>query len=367
MPRRGVARPGRAPWAATLALLLLCTACATSLELGERAYREGDRLRALEIWRSVPRDATNYPRVRARIEAVEKEFDQLVVRYKKRGRYYEGKDRLAESILNYRLALRLQPDDDETLEHVQELARELARRKAERRGALEAALGAKELARARTELAALRRLDPFDSELETVERQLDDALEGEVSRLLARGRRGFSSGDYRRASRAFERVLELEPTNDSARGYLSYMQNIGAQESAGTATSAPAGLEASENEIRAEGHYQNALAAERRGDLYDAIEHDQRALRLNPRHAAALRHVRALRARLAPDVEPLLAQGRVHFQDEELQSALDDWRRVLLIDPDNSQAREYTARAELLLQNLEQLRAEPPTSGPAVR
>ena len=40
-------------------------------------------------------------------------------------------------------------------------------------------------------------------------------------------------------------------------------------------------------------------------------------------------------------------------------TALDRWRRALLIDPANDQARDYADRAEHMLANLERLRAEP--------
>ena len=51
----------------------------------------------------------------------------------------------------------------------------------------------------------------------------------------------------------------------------------------------------------------------------------------------ALIALRTLRRRLGPELEGLIEQGRVHYQQEELQSALDDWRRALLIDPGNGQ------------------------------
>jgi hypothetical protein len=47
------------------------------------------------------------------------------------------------------------------------------------------------------------------------------------------------------------------------------------------------------------------------------------------------------------------------FQQEDLQSALDLWRRALLIDPRNREAREYAERAEQLLENLDRLRGAP--------
>jgi tetratricopeptide (TPR) repeat protein len=353
---------------------LLATACTTPLELGERRYRAGDSRGALEIWRDVRPDATYYPRVRRRIEAVESEFQQLVVRYEKRAVYYEGQGRLAESILNYRLALELEPEDATTLAHVQEIARDLAAKKRVEKDALRAHLDAGELAEARNNLAALRTLDPFDSELETTSRQVEDALRGQVEELIARGRRGFTSGNYRSARGAFEDVLKLDAQNESARGYLAYIDAIRAEE-ARTEARADVRLpreetplvRASDDEIRAEGQHQNALAADRAGDPYAAIRNDLRALELAPGHPEARRHLAELRARLEPEVPGLLATGRLHYQQEELHSALDAWRRALLIEPGNEEARAYVERAETLLQNLERLRSEPPGSAVGAR
>jgi tetratricopeptide (TPR) repeat protein len=358
MPRRGRAALA-AGWLLGAALAAGCT---TPLERGERRYREGDQLAALEIWRSVPPNATYYPRVRRRIDAVEQEFQQLVVRYEKRAVYYESQGRLAESILNYRLALKLEPDDHATLEHVQDLARTLSAEKRAAKSALREDLDAGRLAAARGNLVALRRLDPFDSELESVSRQVDDALRGQVDQLLARGRRGFSSGSYRSARSAFEAVLVLDDQNESARGYLAYIDAIraeeGRSEAAGPRAETPL-VRASDDEIRAEGYHQNALAAESSGDPYAAIRNDLRALELAPEHAAAKGHLAELRRQLSPEVSRLIETGQGHYQQEELHSALDAWRRVLLIDPGNEEARAYVARAETLLQNLERLRSEP--------
>jgi tetratricopeptide (TPR) repeat protein len=104
------------------------------------------------------------------------------------------------------------------------------------------------------------------------------------------------------------------------------------------------------------------LAAERTGDPYAAIRNELRALELAPEHAGARSHLAELRGRLSPDVARLIASGQEHYQQEELHSALDAWRRALLIDPGNEEARAYVGRAENLLQNLERLRSEPGSS-----
>ncbi len=356
----------RAAHVATFALLL--TGCTTPLERGERLYRQGDRLNALESWRAVPETASDHAEVLKRIEVVEAEFERLVVQYKQRGRYYEERGRLAESILNYRLALKLQHEDAATLAHVQQLARILAARKEELQQSFQVASDAGDLALARRGLARLRSLDPFDPELETDERQFQDALRTEVTRRLGAGRRGFLSGNQQAAQQAFRSVLELDPDNESARGYLAYLATIrlDGQE----ATGRPGVFElpdrfASDAQIRAEGFYQNALAAEHRGDPYAAIRNDLRALQADADHASARRHLTALRGRLAGEVDGLIEAGRQAFRSEDLQSALDLWRQAVLLDPDNERARAYTARAEQQLQNLERLRSEPvgPTGG----
>ncbi len=343
------------------ACALLAVACTTPLELGERRYREGDRIAALEIWRAAPEDAAEHARVQRRIAEVEAEFERLVVQYKQRARYFEQRDRLAESILSYRLALELQPGDVGTLDHVQQLARVLATRKRELRSDYAAAVATGDLARARELLGQLRTLDPIDPDLETDSRQFAEALRAESERLTRAGRSAFGAGNYSAAERSFRGVLALDPEDESARGYLSYIATIrGVSDREGTAPAAfdPSAF-ATEAEIRAEGFHQNAVAAERQGNLYAAIRQDLRALEVNPRHAAAREHLAAIRRRLEPELEKLIDAGRTAFRNEDLYSALESWRQALLIDPENERTRAYLARAERQLQNLERLRSEP--------
>ena len=351
----------RAKRVTPLFLVALALACTTPFQRGERLYREGDRLGALEEWRASPEDSREADTIQRRITVVEAEFERLVVQYKQRARYYEGKERLAESILNYRLALKLQPDDDETLDHVQQLARTLETRKSRRLEIYRTAFERGDLSTASRELAALRDLDPFDHELETDERQLQKALSAEIDRRMAEGRSGFAAGNHKASVLAFRAALELDPDNESARGYLSYIATLRREARSAGRRTAPfeSGSIATDAEIRSEGFYQNALAAERRGDPYAAIRNDQRALRANPDHAAARRHLETLRDVLATQVPVLIEAGRTAFREEDLQSALDIWRRALLIDPTNERVIAYIGRAEQQLENLERLRSEP--------
>jgi tetratricopeptide (TPR) repeat protein len=352
--------------ALSLLLLLIPIACTNPLELGERRYREGDRVAALESWRSVGSDSLYYEAVQSRIRDVEDELEQLVVLFKKRGAYYERKGRLAECVLNYRLALKLQPDDRATLDRVQSLVRELAKLRAEAQTAYVESFESGDLVAARRHLASLRTLDPFDPWLTTEERQLEETLQREVEPLVAEGRRAFSSGNYRSGERAFQRVLQLDPENETAKGHLSFIGRIREEEKA-AAGGPPHSFDlpqinATDEQIRAEGFFQNALGAERAGDPFRAIEWDLQALKADPSHQRARDHLANLRREL-PSVESLIEAGREYYQQEDLEAALDQWRNALLIDPDNSQALEYVARAERLLENLERLREPPIAEG----
>ena len=246
------------------------------------------------------------------------------------------------------------------------LVRELDARRSDLHASFRSAFSDEDLAAAQVSLDELVRLDPFSPEVAIDARQLDAAVQTQVERLLARGRRGFSSGNHRKADRAFRGVLELEPDNENARGYLSYIEKIREEEARGApvvngrvAARDPLALDATDAEIRSEGFFQNALAAEAAGDLYAAIRFDLQAIRSNRNHPRAFAHLSGLRRRLAPEISRLIEAGRRHYQQEELQAALDQWRRALLIDPENEEAREYAVRAERLLENLDRLRDEP--------
>ena len=355
-------RLGLARRAVALTATLLC-GCVDTLERGERLFRNGDRLGALEAWRSIPADDRAYAKTRKRIAVAEEEFVQLVTRYKQGARYFEERGRLAESILDYRLALQLRPADSETLEHVQQLARDLDSRAWLMMKTYRESFETGDLASARDVLEELRRIDAFDAQLETEERRLQEALRRELLIRLDAGRGRLAAGNHSAAQRAFHAVLELDPDNESAVGYLSYITTLRRENEASGEEVASFDLPlegfATDAEIRAEGFYQNSLVAERGGDPYTAIRHDERALLANPAHEAARRHLDLLRVRLTDEVDPLIEEGRSAFRAEDLRTALDLWRRALLIDPGNERAGAYIHLAERYLSNLEQLRSDP--------
>jgi tetratricopeptide (TPR) repeat protein len=244
---------------------LAIAGCASPLgEQGEQLYRAGDLRGALESWRASDDDD-----LAPRIAAVERELTARVDGYVASARVLEREGRLAESILDYRLALALRPDT-ETLAHVQMLARELMVQRAELRDAYRQVRQKGDLAAASQALERLRRLDPFEPEYETEGRRLRAAIAEEWRQQQA------------------------------------------------------------------------AMAEELRQQ--QALLREQQAL---------------LREQQAPRVDSLVDAGRAAFQDEQLETALDLWRRALRMDPHNERLQDYIARAERELETLERMRTEP--------
>jgi tetratricopeptide (TPR) repeat protein len=365
--------------AAALGCALVAQGCSTPLEQGERAYHRGDREQAIEAWRDIDAAEIDYSAAQNRIGAVAEERGQLVERYLQRGRYFEERGRLAEAVLDYRLALRIEPSDRATLAHVQELSRRLAKARGEGLALFRSAFARDDLGAARVHVASLRVLDAFSPEIADGQRQLAEALAYRIDAIVSRGNDDLESGALAGAEAAFRSVLELEPQNVTARGNLAYIDRIRGENAEPAPETSPDPDPADlapprpttvrsrprDAEIRAEGYFQNALAAEASGDAYQAIRYDRAALDLDSGHASARSHLASLRRALAPQVPMLLDAGRRHYQREDLQAALDQWERVLLVDPTNDEAKEHATRAQKLLERLEELRAAPlpPVSG----
>ncbi len=284
---------------------------------------------------------------------VEEEFERLLLRYEKRALFFESEARLAEAVLNYRLALKLDPGRRALLDRTQQLARELARQaEIEKRG-LETSLRAGDLERASRHAKTLARLDPFDPGLQINVRQVQAGVGEQILLHLGRGKRAYAAGRRESARREFMTVLALDPRNQAAMGYLSYIHRFEALEAQRKIPPLPDSI--TSVEILAEGHYQSAKEAESEGDVFWAITEYEAAIGVNREHPSARRDLESLRGRLTPQIEELYDLGKQYFQEEDLHNALRAWRRVLLINPDHQRTLENVERTERMLSRLEEI------------
>ena len=343
----------RATARALASCLTALLACASGLERGEVLYRQGDLHGALTTWRALPESSAEHAKVAERLRVVEAEFERLLLRYEKRALFFESEARLAEAVLNYRLALKLDPGRLALLDRAQQLVRELARQAAIEKRGLSASLRAGDLERSSRHAKALARLDPFDPALQINVRQVQAGVGEQILLHLDRGRRAYASGRRKVARRELMTVLSLDPRNQAALGYLSYIHRFEALEAQQKVPPLPDSI--TRSEILAEGHYRSAQAAETEGDIFWAITEYEAAIEVDASHPSAARDLDLLRSRARSRIDVLYAQGIQYFREEDLQNALRSWRRVLLIEPDHTRALEHVARAERMLTRLEEI------------
>ena len=233
--RAGAACGARSRSAIALGVLLV-VGCATPSDEGERRYRAGDRHGALEAWRDVGASSPDYAAVADRVVAVEQELQTLFIAYAESAEALEAEGRLAEAILDYRLALELEPDDASTLAHVQRLARDVLVQKDQLQQEYEELRKKDDLESATQALERLRALDPFDPTYETEQLELKTAvrekwhkrqaryrkrLAGEAESLVEQGRVAFRDEKLEEALDAWRRALLLDPESERVQAYIA--------------------------------------------------------------------------------------------------------------------------------------------------
>jgi tetratricopeptide (TPR) repeat protein len=333
--------------------VLAFSACASPYERGERLYRQGDPGGAIAEWRAVPESHHDYGRTYARLELVQAELERALDRYEKRAEFFESRDRLAEAVLYYRLAVKFDPSRTQILDHIQILYRQLRQREAQERSSLTEALRALELRQAAQHAETLEKLNPFDPAIQIDVREVRAKIGAEVLRHMVEGERAFAANDRGAARDSFSEVLALEPDNEAARGYLRVLRNA---ESLGDRSKPyPLPRSISREEILAEGYFGAAEAARERGEHFLALEGYLAALRVNEKHDGARRRLFELRRALKPRVDRLYREGKQYYEEEDLHNALLKWNHALLIDPGDMRTRESAERARRILSRLEEL------------
>ncbi len=154
-------------------------------------------------------------------------------------------------------------------------------------------------------------------------RALTEALhQRQISRDLAAARSHFDRGEYQQCLDQVEALLERAPDNLGAR------------------------------DLAAEARYRMALAhvAHQRYLLAREVLDDAKA-----DHAASAALKETVRMRLVENAQTHYRNGVKHFINENLQSAIAEWEKALICDPDHAKASENIENARRLLDKIERL------------
>jgi tetratricopeptide (TPR) repeat protein len=91
---------------------------------------------------------------------------------------------------------------------------------------------------------------------------------------------------------------------------------------------------------------QNGIAYHEAGDIKKAIATFERALEFDPGNAEATQYLEEARTELQALITMHLNKGLAYFNQEALEDAIQEWDKVLALDPSNQKAAEYKQRAQ---------------------
>lgn len=226
------------------------------------------------------------------------------------------------------------------------------------------------------------RVDPDDYEARRRYRELDrDAVE--TAEALTRcAETSIRAADYTLAKRCAKLANELRPSEESeallalATRRLNRVYAMRKPKSQpkpkpakarkkapkAAAAAAPGANKASQADLM-----QAYLRAWEENDLEAARGYMQR-LRAKDKDSPKLKKLEAeLNASIAVRVKQGIGFGRELYSDGQIQPALDEWRELLKLDPDNKELQDHIARAERVLEKIEKLseRHKAPARPPA--
>lgn len=143
----------------------------------------------------------------------------------------------------------------------------------------------------------------------------------------------FDARLWQRAVEAFERVLDLDPTNKFAVSKRNEALSM----------------------INLKDLYEQGERYYNRGQFLQAMELFDRVLARDPNHAEAKRYLDNAQRQLNFVIEQHFNRGLSHYANEDYDNAIKEWDRVLALNPDHAQSLQYREQARQKLEALQKL------------
>lgn len=358
------------PVAAAVLAALLLTACSPKVDARQKPstatpraqslIEDGKYYEAIRAWQTEPAGADTDQRIKDTEKVLAAEID----RRQKRAISLQKRGRLGEAVRLFDECYGMDPRRDDMIPKSQNARSELARRKADLNKALEGRRAASDLEGSHEQLLKLNYLDPFDSgvrgELEDTEKQWRRELDSAMDAAL----KLYRNRSFDEAAPQFDRIVKKWPGHALAKNYL-------AQSRTDALSGAKTEKEKAEQSERArlattvQALIAQADACQKSGDLRCALEKLNAALDEDPDSTLADEKRTALLRDLTPQTEEIYKKGLDYYRSEELNKAIEQWKLVLLINPNHDRARRDLQRAENMLKNFQKVPEgqKPPESG----
>ncbi len=227
-------------------------------------------------------------------------------------------------------------------------------------------------------------LEPNHAEARGKMRGLQATIDNFAGEKMNAGERAFLRGDYERADREFQAILAMMPNHPGAKSYRQRIEENRRSRVEGHMRNAMALFEAREwlravtafervleidpsnklasrkrNEALSltglKGLLEQGEAYYNRGQFVSAMEMFDRVLAQDPDNAQAKKYLDQAQRQLNLRVEQYFNRGLSYYANEDYDNAMREWDNALALNPSHAQAREYRKQARLKLEALERL------------
>ena len=181
----------------------------------------------------------------------------------------------------------------------------------------------------------------------------------ELQQLFEQGLTAYNAKDFRKALTLFNQVYSRNPEHVEAYNYflqaLTQLRGESAEAEPFVEEEADRGIQQDAGPSESESLLTSAAVQRESGNIKEAIRLLEEAGELEPNNAEIARELEAARDEMKKLITSHLNEGIKLFNQEALEEAIQEWDKVLELDPANKQAANYREQAEKRLNALKGL------------
>ncbi len=154
----------------------------------------------------------------------------------------------------------------------------------------------------------------------------ESMIEKDIKEHFEQGKKYFYNGQILKAHREFKNILLVSPGHKGARDFMSRIE-VGVEE-------AKVAEDIADFFSLGEKYY-------KKGDLISARAMFEDIIALNTDHQGAKDYINKIEQRFGEVVNSIFARGVSYYEQANYSNALDEMKKVLALNPDHQEAKEY--------------------------
>jgi tetratricopeptide (TPR) repeat protein len=178
--------------------------------------------------------------------------------------------------------------------------------------------------------------DPSNPDAAQLKTKIEDKLDERCRKYRARGKDFYSKKQYTNAQQQFELALNNNPWDKESKDFLAHTKRW----------------------IYLDNFYNTAIGEFNDADYFKARSSFLSINTMEPRYRATEQYLEKINSILSKQLSTIYSKGVSLYDKGDYKSAINEFNKVLLIDPDHSMAEEYRQRAQAKLDIQKSLKGE---------